>query len=65
MVDILLDKDLKSLGPSSSVKLLTCDFVPSTIDDVDNVKWIVFNGYDQGCMCVGVGCVKIKTQEGF
>ena len=37
---ILLDKDLKSSGPSSSVKLLTCDFVPSTINDVDYIKWI-------------------------
>ena len=41
MVDILLDKDLKSSGPPSSAKLLTYDFVPSTINDVDCVKWIV------------------------
>ena len=41
MVDILLDKDLKFSGPFSSAKLLTYDFVPSIIDDMDCVKWIV------------------------
>ena len=41
MVDILLDKDLKSSSPLSSAKLLICDFVPSKIDDVDCVKWIM------------------------
>ena len=37
MVDILLDKDLKC----SLALLLVYDFVPSTIDDMDCVKWIV------------------------
>ena len=41
MVDILLDKDLKSSGLSPSAKLLTYDFVPSMINDMDCVKWIV------------------------
>ena len=38
---ILLDKDLKSSGPPSSAKLLTYDFIPSMIDDVDCVKWMM------------------------
>ena len=41
MVDILLDEDLKSSGPPYSAKLLTYDFVPSMINDVDCVKWIM------------------------
>ena len=52
MVDILLDKDLKSSGPPSSAKLLMCDFVSSTIDDVGRVEWIA-----SLTMIVRVACV--------